>query len=79
LQRYHVDWFPFRGGAVALSGIYDQDVDSVGQRTARRAIFTPAWTVNRHLILSVNYTFIDVSGRGGTRTKAFQALATLTL
>jgi hypothetical protein len=79
LQRYHVDWFPFRGGAVALSGIYDQDVDSVGQRTARRAIFTPVWTVNRHLILSVNYTFIDVSGRGGTRTKAFQALATLTL
>jgi hypothetical protein len=79
LQRYHVDWFPFRGGAVALSGIYDQDVDSVGRRTARRFIFTPVWTVNRHVILSLNYTFIDVAGPERARTRAFQALATLTL
>ena len=74
-----MDWFPFRGGAVALSGIYDQDVDSVGRRTARRLIFTPVWTVNRHLILSLNYTFIDVAGPAPARTRAFQALATLTL
>ena len=37
------------------------------------------WTVNRHLILSLNYTFIDVAGPAPARTRAFQALATLTL
>jgi hypothetical protein len=79
LQRYHVDWFPFRGGAVALSGIYDQDVDSVSRRTARRLIVTPVWTVNRRLVLTVNYTLIDVGGRSAYRTRAFQALATVIL
>ena len=79
LQRYHVDWFPFRGGTVALGGTYDQDVDSVGRRTARRLILTPSWIVNRHLVLAVNYTAIHVSGEPGQRTRAFQVTATLTL
>jgi hypothetical protein len=79
LQRYHVDWFPFRGGAVALGGTYDQDVDSVGRRTARRLILNPSWMVNRHLVLTVNYTAIRVSGDPGQRTRAFQVTATMTL
>jgi hypothetical protein len=79
LQRYHLDWYPFRGGAVALSGIYDQDVDSIGRRTARRLTLTPAWVVNRHLILNVNYTVLTVSGLGGTKTRTFLATATVSL
>ena len=79
LQRYHVDWFPFRGGALALGGTYDQDVDSVGRRTARRLILSPSWIVNRHLVLNVNYTAIHVSGDPGQRTRAFQVTATMTL
>jgi hypothetical protein len=79
LQRYHVDWFPLRGGAVALGGTYDQDVDSVGRRTARRLILTPSWIVNRHLVLNLNYTAIHVSGEPGQRTRAFQVTATVML
>jgi hypothetical protein len=79
LQRYHLDWFPFRGGAVALGGTYDQDVDSVGRRTARRLILTPSWIVNRRLVLNVNYTLIRVSGDPEQRTRAFQVTATMTL
>jgi hypothetical protein len=64
---------------VALGGTYDQDVDSVGRRTARRLILTPSWIVNRHLVLNVNYTLIRVSGDPGQRTRAFQVTATMTL
>lgn len=79
LQRYHVDWYPFAGGALALGGTYDQDVDSIANRQARRLTFTPVWTINRRTILNLNYTRLTAVANRSTTARSFYATLTLTL
>lgn len=79
LQRYHVDWYPLAGGAVALGLTYDEDVDSIANRRARRLVLTPSWTLNRRTVLNLNYTRISASGPVTSSARTFYATLTFTL
>ncbi|HXY40664.1 MAG TPA: hypothetical protein VEQ10_13405, partial [Vicinamibacteria bacterium] len=79
IQNYHLDWYPFPGGSLRIGGQYDQDLDILGQRVARRVTLAPAWTVNRHLLLNVNYTFLGVTGPQAANTKTFFVAMTVTM
>ncbi|HVO09257.1 MAG TPA: hypothetical protein VMX54_00775 [Vicinamibacteria bacterium] len=79
IQNYHLDWYPFPGGSVRIGGQYDQDLDTLGQRLARRVTFTPAWTVNRHVLINVNYTFLGVTGPQAGNTRSFFVAMTVTM
>ncbi|HET7747115.1 MAG TPA: hypothetical protein VFM29_07425, partial [Vicinamibacteria bacterium] len=79
VQRYHVDWYPFPGGSVRLGALYDEDVDSIADRRARRFSFTPTWTVNRRVVLNLNYTTLDVTGDPSPATRSLFATLTLIL
>jgi hypothetical protein len=79
LQRYHLDWYPLAGAAVALGVTYDEDVDSVANRHARRLVLTPSWTINRRTILNLNYTRLTTSGVVDTAARSFYVTLTFTL
>jgi hypothetical protein len=78
IQRYRVDWHPFPGGAIVFGFSYDQDQQSTtGYKSQRIAVF-PSWIVNRHMILNLNYTRIELSGPERTReNEIFYVLLTL--
>ena len=61
VRGYRLDWRPFAQGAVTLGSIYDEDVDVAGDRRSRRWIVTPAWQVNRRLMLNLNYLHIETT------------------
>ena len=79
IQNYHLDWYPFPGGALRIGGQYDQDLDALGQRQSRRLTLTPAWTVNRHVVVNVNYTFLGVTGPQAGSTRTFFVAMTVTM
>jgi hypothetical protein len=79
LQRYHLDWYPFPGGALRIGAQYDQDIDGLTGREARRFSFTPAWQINRRMILNFNYTNTDVPSDPAARTRTFATTLTVTL
>jgi hypothetical protein len=79
LQRYHVDWHPFPGGALRLAGLYDLDVDSIGHRQARRLTFNPVWTINRRTTLSANYSRLAIIADPPSRSTSFVTTLSLTL
>ena len=78
-QRYHVEWRPFIDGTLALAGAFDQDIDPVTDRRARRTIINPRWLVNRYVIVDVNYTSLSTTFTNGSlRQRTFLATLTLT-
>lgn len=79
LQRYHLDWYPFAGGALALGATYDQDVDSISSRQARRLTLTPTWTINRRAVMNLNYTLLSISGPVTSSARTLYTTLTLTL
>jgi hypothetical protein len=79
LQRYHLDWYPFPGGALRIGAQYDQDIDGLTGRQARRFSFTPAWQVNRRMILNFNYTNTDVPSDPAAGTRTLSTTLTVTL
>jgi hypothetical protein len=79
LQTYQLQWQPFPGGAIALSTLYDQDLDPVNDRQSRRLILSPSWRINRSLVLNLNYLDLRTSqGPIELRTRSFFAALTLT-
>lgn len=58
-QRVRVEWSPFEGGTVALIGTYDEDIDPMSDRRARRMVFSPRWTMNRFVTFDFNYTAVS--------------------
>lgn len=79
IQRYHLEWYPLPGGALAFTGTYDQDVNAAVGRTSRRLLLTPTWRINRRMVLTASYILIDTTGALGTRTTSFYATLTLNL
>lgn len=78
-QRYHVEWRPFGDGTVSLAGSFDNDIDPVMNRRARRMIFNPRWLMNRWTILDINYTSVSTSFTNGSlRQRTLFATLTLT-
>ncbi|HEX3108584.1 MAG TPA: hypothetical protein VHU41_05785 [Thermoanaerobaculia bacterium] len=78
-QRYHVEWRPFGDGTVALAAAFDQDIDPVTDRRARRTIINPRWLMNRYVIVDVNYTSLSTTFTNGSqRQRTFVATLTLT-
>jgi len=78
-QRYHVEWRPFGDGTVALAAAFDEDIDPVLDRRARRMIVNPRWLMNRWTILDVNYTSVSTAFTSGSlRQRMFFATLTLT-
>lgn len=78
-QRYHGEWHPFGDGTVALAGAFDDDIDPVTDRRARRIILNPRWLMNRWTILDLNYTSISTTfPNGSLRQRTFYATLTLT-
>jgi hypothetical protein len=78
-QRYHVEWRPFGDGTVALAGAFDDDIDPVMNRRARRMIFNPRWLMNRWTILDINYTSVSTTlPNGSLRQRTLFATLTLT-
>lgn len=78
-QRYHVEWRPFIDGTLALAGAFDQDIDPVTDRRARRTIINPRWLMNRYVIVEVNYTSLSTTFTNGSlRQRTFLATLTLT-
>ncbi len=61
VRGYRLDWRPFAQGALTLGAIYDEDVDVAGDRRSRRWIATPAWQINRRLMLNLNYLHIETT------------------
>lgn len=77
-KRYHVDWFPFSDGAVSVTTSYDDDIDPMLNRRAKRLLFNPRWVMNRFAVFDINYT--SVSSTTGTITNQQRSVfATLTL
>lgn len=64
-QRVRVEWSPFAGGAVSFVGTFDEDIDPMSDRRARRLVFAPRWAMNRFVTFDFNYT--AVSSSTGTR------------
>lgn len=77
-QRYHLEWYPLPGGALSIGGQYDEDIDPYSQRTSRRVLVDPRWTINRHAVLNLSYSLLEVSGTPSSRTKIFYTNLTLT-
>lgn len=77
-QRYHVEWFPFGDGTVSLGGSYDEDIDPVTDRRARRLLFNPRWTINRWAIFDLSYLSFTTSSSGHTQ-ESRSLFLTLTL
>lgn len=77
-QRYHVDWFPFGDGTVSLATSYDDDIDPVLNRRAKRLLFNPRWMMNRFATFDVNYISVS-STYGSTVNRQRSLFATLTL
>ncbi len=78
-QRYHVDWKPFGDGTLLLAGAFDEDIDPVSDRRARRTIINPRWLMNRYVIFDVNYTSVSTTFTNGSlRQRTFLATLTLT-
>ena len=55
-ERVHFDWYPLGDGAVSIGGSFDEDIDPVLNRRARRAVFNPRWTMNRFTRVEVSYS-----------------------
>jgi hypothetical protein len=79
VQNYHLDWYPFPGGAVRLGGSYTQDIDAIGQRQVRRLSLVPSWTLNRRVIVNLNYATVDQEGDAVAGTRSFYTTVTLIL
>jgi hypothetical protein len=78
-QRYHIDWKPFGDGTLLLAGAFDEDVDPVTDRRARRTIINPRWRMNRFVIFDLNYTAVSTTfNNGSLRQRTFLATLTLT-
>ena len=78
-QRYHGEWHPFGQGALVLAGSFDDDVDPIMDRRARRMILNPRWLMNRWTILDLNYTSVSTTfPNGSLRQRTFFATLTLT-
>lgn len=78
-QRYHVEWRPFSDGTLALAAAFDEDIDPVTDRRARRTIINPRWLVNRWATVDVNYTAVStVFTNGSLRQRTLFATLTLT-
>ena len=78
-QRYHAEWRPFADGTVALAGSFDQDIDPVLGRRARRVIINPRWLMNRWTIIDVNYTSVSTTfSNASLRQRTLFATLTLT-
>lgn len=58
-QRVRMEWHPFSGGTVALIGTYDEDIDPMADRRARRIVFSPRWAMNRFVTFDLNYTNVS--------------------
>jgi hypothetical protein len=58
-QRYRAEWFPFADGSISLAGSYDEDIDPLTDRRARRLVLNPRWVMSRFLILDLSYTAVD--------------------
>jgi hypothetical protein len=77
-QRYHVEWYPFGDGTVSLGGSYDQDIDPVVDRRAKRMVINPRWMMNRFVIFDLNYTSVS-STVAAFENRQHSLFATLTL
>jgi len=65
-QRVRVEWRPFGGGTVSLAGTWDEDIDPMSDRRARRVIFSPRWAMNRFVTVDLNYTAVATTIRSTT-------------
>ncbi len=77
-QRLRVEWRPFGGGTVSLAGTWDEDIDPMSDRRARRVIFSPRWAMNRFVTVDVNYTAV-ATAIGPTTDEQKTLFATVTV
>ena len=78
-QRVRLEWYPFGGGTVSLAATYDEDIDPLVDRRARRMVFSPRWAMNRFVTFDVNYTAVSSTFRDRTdEQKSLFATVTVT-
>jgi hypothetical protein len=78
-QRVRLEWYPFGGGTVSLAATYDEDIDPLVDRRARRMVFSPRWAMNRFVTFDVNYTAVSSTFRDRTdEQKTLFATVTVT-
>ncbi len=70
LRSLRLEWTPFRGGALRLGTLYDEEADTASRRTFRRLSLTPGWTINRHASLNLNYTIFEFDDDQTRRTES---------
>ncbi len=73
LRSLRIEWQPFRGGALRLGTLYDEEADTASRRTFRRLSLTPGWTINRHASLNLNYTIFEFDDDEPLRTESLLA------
>jgi hypothetical protein len=78
-ERFHIEWYPFGDGSVALGGSYDEDIDPFLDRHARRILLNPRWAINHWATFDLQYTSVSsTSGRITDEQRTVAATLTLT-
>lgn len=73
VRGFRLQWNPFLSGQVRIETLYDEDVDTTGDRISRRLSVTPTWNISRNASLILSYLLFDLEGTTSFQTRMMSA------